>query len=138
MTAETHSPLDTTKRNPVRHVTAAGYVRIDNADPRQTAPGRCDGRKRHAPRPRTLLGMPLTSPLTPQQQWAYRHRHGVRVACAVCLVALIGSAAYNLAEHQTLEGILSILICLSPVSLILTIRSLERTVELRDGPSAGP
>lgn len=82
--------------------------------------------------------MPQTSPLTPQQQWLLRHRRGVRVACIVFLVALIGSAVYNFAEHQTLDGILSILICLSPVSLFLITRSLERTVDLRDGPSAGP
>ncbi len=82
--------------------------------------------------------MPWTPPLTPQQQWLHRHHRGVRVACAVFIVVLIGSAVYNFTEHQILEGIFSILICLSPVGLILTTRSLERTVELRAGPGAGP
>lgn len=81
--------------------------------------------------------MPQTSPLTPQQQWLYRHRQSVRVACAVFIVGAIGSAVYNFTGHHVVEGIFSVLLCLSPLGLILNTRSLERTAELRDGPSAG-
>lgn len=68
----------------------------------------------------------------------YRHRHGVHVVCAVFIVLLIGSVVYDLAEHRVVDGILSIPVCVVPLGLIWTSRSLQRTVELRDGPGAGP
>lgn len=76
--------------------------------------------------------MPQTTPLNPQQQWMYRHRRGVRIVCAVFLVAAICWAVYNFAEHHIAEGVLSVLICGSPLGLIVSTRSLERTVAIRD------
>jgi len=77
--------------------------------------------------------VPQTTPLNPQQQWMYRHRRGLRIACAVFLVSLVGLAIYSLAKHHVIEGVLLLLSSGSPLGLILNTRSLERTVAIRDG-----
>lgn len=80
--------------------------------------------------------MPQTTPLNPQQQWMYRHRRGVRIACTVFFLFLIGEAIYDFTQHQIVEGVISIGLCGSPLILVLITRSLERTVAIRDGHDA--
>lgn len=72
---------------------------------------------------------------TRQQQWLYRHRRAVRVLCLIFLVAALGSAGYNLAGRHVGEAVLSLLICGSPIGMLVLTKTIERIVE-RDGTGA--
>ncbi len=76
-------------------------------------------------------------PLTRQQWWMYRHGRAVRVFCLVFVIAELCSAGYNLAGGHLFVGVLSLLICGSPVSMFLTTRALERKVDRRGLDDSG-
>ena len=82
--------------------------------------------------------MPQTSPLSRQQLWLVRHGRGVRIGCVVFLAVLVVSAIYDFAEHDVLAGVLSIVICWSPLGMIVITRSLDRTAATGAGHATGP
>lgn len=75
-------------------------------------------------------------PLSAPQQWMVRHRRGVRIGCAVFLAVLVVSAVYDFAEHDVFAGVVSVLVCGSPLSMIWITRLLERTAAVQAGRRA--
>lgn len=71
-------------------------------------------------------------PPTRPQRWLFRHRQPVRAGCVVYLLVLIGWAIYSLIDGKIVQGVLSVLICMSPISLWLGTRSVEQLVARHD------
>lgn len=62
------------------------------------------------------------------QRWLFRHRRPVRVGCVVFLLVLVGWAVYSFTQGMIVSGVLSVLICMSPISLWHGTWSVERLV----------
>ena len=71
-------------------------------------------------------------PPTRMQRWLFRQRRPVRAGCVIFILVLIGWAIYSFIDGKIVQGVLAVLICLSPLGLFVGTRSVEQLVARHD------